>query len=156
MLVGSSMGGWLSLLLAQRRPERVSGVMGIAAAPDFSTDTYDHQFTDAQRQTVEKEGVIYIPSAYGAPYPLTKKLFDDAKQYLLLNKTTPLPIPLRLIQGKKDDAVPWKKAEKIKQSILSTDTEIIYVEDGDHRLSRPEYFALIGQTLDKLNKKLVL
>lgn len=156
ILVGSSMGGWIALLLARLRPDRVAGVLGLAAAPDFSRDIYDHAFTDAQRAAIKKDGALHVPSAYGDPYPLTQKLFDDAETHILLDKITTLPMPIHLIQGKKDPDVHWQKAEKIKKQIASRDFNITYIDDGDHRLSRPEDLALIGQTLMELNKRLVV
>lgn len=150
IVIGSSMGGWIALLLALKRPERVAGLIGLAAAPDFSEDIYHHEFNDAQRRQLENEGRVLLPSGYGDPYPLTKQLFEDGKKHLLLHAPIDIRCPVRLIHGKKDPDVPWQKSERIAQNLVSKDVEVIFVDDGDHRLSREQDLRLIDQNVDIL------
>ena len=151
IVIGSSMGGWIMLLLALERPERVTGLIGIAAAPDFSEDIYRHEFTEEHRRHLQQKGLVYMPNSYGDPHPLTKQLFDEARSHLLLHKKIPVNCPVRLIHGKRDPDVPWQKSEKIRQQLAAPDVKVIFVEDGDHRLSREEDLKLIDQTLAELS-----
>lgn len=151
IVVGSSMGGWLALLLALRRPERVAGLIGLAPAPDFSDDVYHHELTQQQRHEIEEKGVTYLPNLYGAPYPLTRQLFDEARQHYLLQQEIAIYCPVRLIHGRQDPDVPWQKSEKIKEKLLSQDVKIYWVEEGDHRLSRDQDLSLIGETVAEIS-----
>jgi pimeloyl-ACP methyl ester carboxylesterase len=152
ILTGSSMGGWIALLLAMRRVDRVAGLVLIAPAPDFSEDVYRNVFGEEERRHLEKTGLIYLPSDYGAPYPLTKKLFDDGRKHLILGAQIPLTCPVRLIHGKKDTDVSWQKSERIREKLAAVDVKIHYVEDGDHRLSRPEDLKLIDDLVAQLGR----
>lgn len=150
IVVGSSMGGWLALLLALRRPKRVAGLIGLAPAPDFSDDVYHHELTQQQRDEIDEKGVTYLPNLYGAPYPLTRQLFDEARQHYLLRRDIAIHCPVRLIHGKLDPDVPWKKSLQIKEKLLSGNVKIHWVEDGDHRLSRDQDLSLLGKTVAEL------
>lgn len=150
ILIGSSMGGWLALLAAMVRPDRVAGLIGLAAAPDFSEDIYHHEFKEEERRHLSKTGVVYMESAYGPPYPLTQQLFEDGKKHLILHKVIPIKCPVRLIHGKRDPDVPWQKSEQIKKQLMTNHCEVIFVEDGDHRLSRPQDMQLIDDKLKEL------
>ncbi|TAL33050.1 MAG: alpha/beta hydrolase [Alphaproteobacteria bacterium] len=149
IVVGSSLGGWLALLLALRRPERTAGLVLLAPAPDFTDDIYGG-FGEKDRHTLEQDGVVYLPSAYGDPYPLTRRLFDDAKQFLLLKKEIPVACPVRIIHGRQDADVPWRKSEKIRERLAAEDVKITWVPDGDHRLSRAQDLRLIDETVKEL------
>lgn len=151
VLVGSSMGGWIALLLAMQRKERLAGLVGLAPAPDFSEDIYNKEFGEEERRHLQKKGLIYRESQYGEPYPLTLQLFQDAKRHLILDKPINITCPVRLIHGKKDPDVPWQKSLQIKDKLASPDATVIFVEDGDHRLSRPEDLALIDKTVVELS-----
>jgi len=151
ILVGSSMGGWIMLLAALQRPDRVAGLVGIAAAPDFSEDVYKHVFTEEHRRHLEKTGLVYLPNETDKPYPLAKELFDEAKRHLLLHAKIAINAPVRLIHGKKDAEVPWKKSEKLKEQLTSPDVKITWVADGDHRLSRDQDLALIDEAVRELS-----
>ncbi|MDD9900452.1 MAG: alpha/beta hydrolase [Alphaproteobacteria bacterium] len=153
IVVGSSMGGWISLLLALKRKERVHGLIGIAAAPDFSEDILHHELTDTQKAELEEKGITYKPSDYGDPYPITKKLLDEAREnHLLLHDKINITCPVRLLHGKQDDAVPWQKSERIKQKLVSKDVQITWVDDGDHRLSRDQDLALLDAAVRALSR----
>jgi pimeloyl-ACP methyl ester carboxylesterase len=153
ILVGSSMGGWVALLAALRRPERVRGLIGIAPAPDFTEDMILPQLGPALRQELEGNGVIYRPSAYSdEPYPMTLKLIEDARNHLVLRDTIPLDCPIRLLQGMKDPDVPWRTSLRIAEQVRSADVRLTLIKDGDHRLSREQDLALLSETLDELTR----
>jgi pimeloyl-ACP methyl ester carboxylesterase len=151
IVIGSSMGGWLMLLLGLERPDRVAGMIGLAAAPDFSEDIYHHEFSEEHRRHLAQKGIVYMPNDYADPHPLTRHLFEEARNHLLLNKTIPIHFPVRLIHGKKDADVPWQKSEKTLEKLAARDKKILWVEDGDHRLSRPQDLQLIDETLVELS-----
>lgn len=150
IVVGSSMGGWISLLLALSRPDRIKALVGIAAAPDF-TAWIERDMNDMQRMDLEQDGFFSMSSDYESPYIITKKLINDGKNYLLLGKPIKLDMPIRLLQGKKDKDVPWKTAEQIKEQVTGDDVEVLYSEKGDHSLSSPEDLALLDNILKKLS-----
>ena len=148
VLVGSSMGGWLALLAALHRPERVCGLVGVAAAPDFTEDLIHHELTDAQRDTLMRDGIVYEPSDYGdAPYAITRRLIEDGRDHLLLRDVIPLACPVRLVQGMADRDVPWRTALRILDRLPGADGAATFIHDGDHRLSRPDDLAQIGRAL---------
>lgn len=137
ILVGSSMGGWISLLAAKARPGRVKGFVGIAAAPDFTVRMWNEEFDEATRKEVLSEGHMMRPCDYGDdPYIITKALIDDGWANRVIAAPLALNIPVRLIQGIDDQDVPWQTAQRIADAITGEDTEIILVPGGDHRLSR--------------------
>lgn len=152
IIVGSSMGGWLAMLLAQSRVPRVKGLILLAPAPDFSEDIYNKEFGEEERRHLAKKGVIYRPSNYGDPYPLTLGLFNDARRHLLLERRSVYQCPVRIIHGKKDPDVPWRKSERILEQSSCPDAKIIWVEDGDHRLSRDQDLTLLDETLVELSQ----
>lgn len=148
ILVGSSMGGWISLLVAKVRQEQVRAFIGIAAAPDFTEDMYHNRFTEEQRIELKDKGVLYVPNDYSdVPYTYTYKFYEDGKANLLLNEKQSVDFPMCLIQGRKDVDVPYEWAERIKATYHGADCKIIAVDDGDHRLSRPQDLELIDRVL---------
>lgn len=153
IIVGSSMGGWLALLAALERPARVKGLIGIAAAPDFTRDIYESQMDDAARAALKENGYVKVPSEYSdEPYRITKALIDDGEKWCLLDRALALPMPIRLLQGMKDSDVPWQKAYRIKKALRDeSSAEVILIESGDHRLSRPEDLALLDQQVRDLS-----
>ena len=152
ILVGSSMGGWIMLLAALKRPKRIVGLVGIAAAPDFTEELMWKEFSNAQRKEIVANGYVDLPNCYDdkEPYRITHKLIKDGKNQLLLKETIPLNIPIRLIQGVKDDDVPWSTAERIMEQVSSNDVEVTYVKSGDHRLSEDRDLARLTQILGGL------
>lgn len=148
LLVGSSMGGWIALLVARQRPEITHGLIGIAAAPDFTEEIYHERLDDAQRRVLMEQGKVLVENDYSdEPYAYTKAFYEDGKANLLLNKSQSAAHPIRLIQGKQDKDVPWQTAVKIAEVYAGSDIDVIFVEDGDHRLSRPQDLALIDQQI---------
>jgi pimeloyl-ACP methyl ester carboxylesterase len=150
VLVGSSMGGWIALLTALARPERVAGLIGIAAAPDFTEALMWEAMTFEERARLMQNGVLHQPSQYGDPYPITRALIEDGRAHLLLNAPIPLACPVRLLHGQRDPDVPWEMALRIAERLESDDVQITLVKDGDHRLSRPSDLALLRRTLAAL------
>ncbi len=138
VLVGSSMGGWIMLLAALARAERVCGLVGVAAAPDFTEDLFWNGFDDEARETLMRDGVVHRPSDYGdEPYTITRRLIEEGREHLVLRRAIPLSCPVRLLQGMRDDVVPWQTAPRIAEHLKGDDVEVMLVKDGDHRLSRP-------------------
>ena len=151
VLVGSSMGGWIMLLVALRLKERVCGLIGLAAAPDFTEDLIARELTDAQREAMARDGFVQVACDYDdEPYTITQNLIDDGRINLLLGADIPLNLPVRLIQGLKDKDVPWATALKLQERLTSTDVEVTLVKDGDHRLSEPVDLKRLTTTLDTL------
>jgi pimeloyl-ACP methyl ester carboxylesterase len=155
VIVGSSMGGWLMLLAALARPDRVAGLVGIAAAPDFTEDLMWREFDDAQRETLAREGVVRVPTDYGdAPYPITRALIEEGRDHLLLGGPIPLGCPVRLIQGMRDESVPWETANRLLERLESADVEVTFIKNGDHRLSEPYDLDRLERVLDGLLARL--
>lgn len=152
ILVGSSMGGWIGLNLLLSYPDRIKGMVGIAAAPDF-TQSIEPRLSVQQKAEMEQSGKIIVPSSYGSePYVYTKALIEDGKRHLLLDRKHNISVPLILLQGKQDDAIPWEMALKIKACFQGPMTEIILIEDGDHRLSRSEDLMILGQAVENISR----
>lgn len=150
VLVGSSMGGWIALLLAARRRVPVRAILGIAPAPDFTEDLMWAEFTPDQRASIERDGAWLRPSDYGDPYPITRALIEDGRQHLLLRGPLALDAPVRILQGMADPDVPWRHALRIADALAGGDARVTLIKDGDHRLSRPLDLALLGETLAPL------
>lgn len=155
VLVGSSMGGWCMLLAARARPERVAGMVGIAAAPDFTLDLLDRKLNAQQRAILERDGVVFLDGEYDPdPSPITKVFVEDGDRHLQLQGEIPLDCPVRLIHGMCDPDIPWQTSLKIAEKLRSTDVEISLVKSGEHRLSEPEDIArltgILGRLLDDL------
>jgi len=152
ILVGSSMGGWIMLLAALRRPERIAGLVGIAAAPDFTRDLIPPALTPDQLAELDAQGYCDIPNCYDdqEPYRIRKSLLDEGDNHLLLNGDIALDVPVRLIHGIEDADVPWQTALKISEHLTSRDVEIQFVKAGDHRLSEPQDLDRLTRTVGTL------
>ena len=147
IIIGSSMGGWMMILTAVSRPERVAGLVGIAAAPDFTEDLLPKQLTKIQLSKIQEDGFVVIPSEYETPYTITKTLLDDGTQHLVLRNEIPLDCPVRLLHGLEDTSVPWETALKIQNMVRSNDVEVTLIKNGDHRLSREEDLEKLKKTV---------
>jgi len=148
ILVGSSMGGWISLLVAKAIPQRVAGLVGIAAAPDFTEDSMWKGFTEAQRQMLNTAGRVELPSDYAdEPYIITRRLIEEGRTRLVLRDTLDLPFPVRLLQGTADTDVPPSVALRLLDHASSPDLRLTLVKGADHRFSTPECLAMIPQAI---------
>ena len=147
VLVGSSMGGWISLLMAQRVPERVAGLVTIAAAPDFTEDGFWRNFNEDTRKQLNDDGVVKIPSEYGEPYPITKRLIEDGRLHLVLRKPLKLSTPARLLQGDQDDDVSVETANQLFQHLEGPDVQLTLLKGADHRFSTPAALSLVKTSI---------
>jgi pimeloyl-ACP methyl ester carboxylesterase len=151
VLVGSSMGGWIMLLAARRLGTRLAGLVGIAAAPDFTEDLIWRQAGADVRARLLRDGVWHQPSAYSPePTPITLGLIEDGRRHLLLRAPIPLACPVRLIHGLRDPDVPWQTALRLAERLDSRDVEVVLVKDGDHRLSSDADLARLARIVEDL------
>ena len=151
ILIGSSMGGWIAALAALARPDRVAGLIGIAAAPDFTESLIWDRLSQSQRETLRRDGVLLRPSPYdGGPDPITLRLVEDGRDHLLLGAPVAIGVPVRLIHGMADSDVPWRQSLRLAERIAGPDVRLVLVKDGGHRLSRPQDLALISDELQRL------
>lgn len=145
LLVGSSMGGWIALLLALARPHRVKSLLGIASAPDFTEALIWQQLPPEAQHKIMAEGSIALPE-----YPITKKLIEDGRKHLLLHAPVLLTCPVQLLHGMQDVDVPYHISEELLQRIPHDDVTLTLLKGGDHRLSTPAALHSIGLALDGL------
>ena len=151
LLVGSSMGGWLMLLAALARPERVAGLVGVAAAPDFTS----WGFSDEQKRTIREEGQLVESSPYGEqPYVTTRIFWESGEALKLLDAEIAVDCPIRLLHGLDDADVPWRISLSILERVRSSDVQAVFVKEGDHRLSRPQDIKLLIATVSALLESL--
>jgi pimeloyl-ACP methyl ester carboxylesterase len=155
VLVGSSMGGWISLLVALGAKTGVHGLVLIAPAPDFTDWGMARKFTPAQLAELNRAGRIAVPSPYGPdPYVYTKALIDSGTCCRLLDRDIPLTLPVRILHGQQDPDVPWQNSLTLAEKLLGSDVQLTLVKDGDHRLSRPRDIVLLCWTVEELLMKI--
>ncbi|HKL68609.1 alpha/beta hydrolase [Salibaculum sp.] len=150
VLVGSSMGGWISLLVARARPDKVAGLVTIAAAPDFTEDSMWAGFDVDQRAALERDGQVALPSDYGDPYIITRRLIEDGRERLVLRAPLSLPFPVRFLQGTADRDVETPVALRLLEHAQGPDMRLTLVDGADHRFSGPECLALIESSLEEV------
>ena len=150
ILVGSSMGGWISLLLSRELGKRLKGLVTIAAAPDFTEDSMWRNFTEEQKSEVLSKGIIYLPSEYGEPYPITRYLIEDGRQNLILREPLDLHCPVRLMQGTEDTAVTRETALKLFDHINANDLSLFFKRGADHSFSDQGCLEIIEKNLDNI------
>ena len=151
VVIGSSMGGWMALLLARAIARReaadatLAGLVLIAPAPDFTEQLMWNGFSDEIRQEIISKGVWMRPSEYGdgTPYPITRALIEEGRNHLLLGSAIEVGCPVRILQGAQDPDVPWQHAFTLAQRLPAEDVVLTMIQDGDHRLSRPQDIARI-------------
>lgn len=148
--VGSSMGGWQALLLARARPERLAGLVGIAAAPDFTEDGWWANFDEAQKAQLEQTGRVALPSDYMEPYVVTKRMVEDGRAHLVLRDPLELPFSVRLLQGTADTAVSTATATRLLEHLGSPDAQLLLVKDADHRFSDGPCLDLIERAVGEV------
>jgi pimeloyl-ACP methyl ester carboxylesterase len=152
VLVGSSMGGWIGLLAALARPEKIEAFIGIAAAPDFTRDILK-RMNEQQHLDIAIKGFFSVPSEYGEPLVITRKLLEDGEARTLLDDQINIDCPVRLLQGMKDAEVPWQWAHRISNALRTKDKKVILRENGDHRLSTDEDLTILASLVDEMSKK---
>jgi pimeloyl-ACP methyl ester carboxylesterase len=156
VVIGSSMGGWMALLLARemaRRPAgraSVAGLVLIAPAPDFTEALMWNGFSAEARHDIETKGVWLRPSQYGEPYPITRALIEEGRNHLLLGSAIELGCPIRILQGAQDPDVPWQHAFALAHRLPADDVVLTMIQDGDHRLSRPQDIARIIAAVEEI------
>ena len=162
LLVGSSMGGWIALLLARQLAragelERLAGLVLIAPAFDMTERLMAHRMTPEIKAILDRDGVYYEPSLYGQTYPITKHLIEEGRNHLIGVEALHLDLPIRILQGMCDPDVPWGHALDLVDLLCCGDVELTLIKDGDHRQSRPEDLrrleATVTALVDKVNAK---
>ncbi|NOD47089.1 MULTISPECIES: carboxylesterase [unclassified Ruegeria] len=143
VVVGSSMGGWQALLLAKTLPDRIAGMVTIAAAPDFTEDGYWAAFSDEQKAALDSVGHVELPSDYMEPYIITKRMIEDGRRRLVLRDPLYLPFPVRFLQGTADTAVSTETAVRLLDHATGPDMRLLLVKDADHRFSDGPCLGLI-------------
>lgn len=151
VLVGSSMGGWIMLHVALALGQQVKGLLGVAAAPDFTRDLVSQEMDDAQRDELASTGRVHLSSDYDPQgYPITETLISDGETQCLLDSPVRISAPVRLLQGFADTEVPWRTALRLSEALAAHDVRVQLLKDGDHRLSSPAQLDLLGDTLAEL------
>jgi len=154
IVVGSSMGGWLAMLLALARKDTgfIKGLVLIAPAADFTKELmWKQRFSDEIRETILRDGRFEQPSAYSDdPYVITRKLIEDGRQHLILDKPLHTGCPVTILQGIEDPDVPWQHAQRLVEALPQDDVTFTLVPDGDHRLSRPQDIELLLKAIQNL------
>ncbi len=150
VLIGSSMGGWISLLVVKSMPETVAALVTIAAAPDFTEDGYWNGFDDNQRAELEATGKVAMPSDYDEPYIITKRLIEEGRKTLVLRDPLPLNLPVRFLQGTEDEDVPLERAMALLNHATGDDIRLLLVKGVDHRFSDPSALLIIEDAVENV------
>ena len=151
ILVGSSFGGWLSLMAALDRPEKVAALVLIAPAVDMTERLMWARFSDKAREKLMQEGLVYDPSEYDPEgYPITRTLIEDGRRHLMLDAPIEINLPVRILHGQKDDAVPWQLSLELGEQLISEDVELHFIKNGDHRLSEPHEIDRLMELIEAL------
>ena len=147
--VGSSMGGWVALLLALARPDRLAGLVLVNPAPDFTEDLMWPGLADHERQAILREGETLVVEDGLGPYVLTRRMFEEARDWLLLRGALPVSAPVHILQGRADDVVPWRRQIALIERLTGADVRLDLIEGGDHRLSTPADLARLVDAVER-------
>jgi pimeloyl-ACP methyl ester carboxylesterase len=151
VLVGSSMGAWIMLMVALELNHRVAALLGIASAPDFSEDLIRPALSPEQRKSLAQTGVLQLPSRYSdEPQVVSRVFMEDGRRHLLLRSDITLDCPVRLLHGLEDADVPWQTSLRLARALSSRDLQLTLIKGGDHRLSSPPNLEIIDRALDSL------
>ena len=151
IIVGSSFGGWLSLMAACHKPLDIAALVLVAPAVDMTDRLMESFFNEAMLKELHNNGVAYLPSDYDDEgYPITKELIEDGRKHLMLEKGIEFKGPVRILHGRLDTSVPWSLSLELAGALASQDVETTFVEHGDHSLSEPENIDLLTTTLSRL------
>lgn len=150
VLVGSSMGGWISLLLGCGMGARLRGMVLIAPAPDFTERMAKPALSAAQWEILQTQGVVYQESQYGDPLPFTLKLLEDGARHLLMDGEIPIDCPVRVLHGMRDKDVPWQLSLRLAECLRAEDVRLVFLKDGDHRLSREQDLTLLERVVGEV------
>jgi pimeloyl-ACP methyl ester carboxylesterase len=151
VIVGSSMGGWIALLLALARAERVRALLLLAPAPDFTQAIWDEELDPAERERLLRDGQIERPSEYSAePYRITRRLIEDGRRHLLLDRPIEVRCPVRILHGMRDSDVAWQRSIALTQRLQGDDVVLTLLKSGDHRLSTPDDLDRLTATVEAL------
>lgn len=152
VLVGSSMGGWMMLLLAHARREKVAGLVGIASAPDFTEKLIFEEFSPAQMQELRDTGRVMLSNCVPgeADYPITRQLIEEGRKHLITDGRIPIDCPVHLLHGMLDPDVPYTLSIQLADQLTREDVEVTLVKNGDHRMGKPENLALLKSAVDAM------
>jgi len=151
LLIGSSMGAWIAALVAEARPQRIAGFVGIASAPDFTRELIEPSLSEEARAAIARDGVWLRPSAYGPdPYPIAKRALEEAEAHLILARQIRIGFPVRLLHGTADPDVPASLSLRLMRALDGPDTAVTLIPGGDHRLSGERDLDLLGRAIDQL------
>jgi len=148
VLVGSSMGGWMACLAALARPERLHSLVLVAPAPDFTEKLMRPKIPPEGLRELELNGVYMEPSEYEEPLPITRRLLDEGRDHLIMDAPIPIACPVRILQGQRDDPVPWAHALRLADLLQSEDVVFTLVKAGDHRMSAPAEIERLVATVE--------
>ncbi len=150
LLVGSSMGGWQALLVGLARPDRLAGMVLVAPAPDFPRRLVLPVLSHTEREALEREGVVFLPSAYGEPLPLTRRFVEESRAHELLDRDLPFTCPIHILHGRRDEDVPLALSLALIERLVRAKVTLEVVEDGDHRLSRESDLARLQAAVERV------
>lgn len=158
VVIGSSMGGWIALLLArhlarQGRPRELAGMVLIAPAFDMTEILMWRELPQEARDEMEQNGVTYVPSACADPYPITRHLIEEGRAHLLGGQPFDPGCAVRILQGMRDSDVPWRHALALVDLLAGADVELTLIKGGDHRLSEPQDLQRLTATIAALVAK---
>jgi pimeloyl-ACP methyl ester carboxylesterase len=148
------MGGWVMVRTALARPQRMKGLIGIAAGPDFTEDLMWAGFTPEERAALQDKGIVAVQSDYDPrPYPISRGLIEDGRRNLVLRGDIAITCPVTLLHGQRDTGVPWQTSLRLAEKIKGDDVDVLLIKDGDHRLSRPQDLHKLCAVLDAMMAK---